>query len=87
MRFCVYATSTDRGPKSDGIIAGSSADDSRPVWVASGVLHGAKGRDAWTLCGLSTEGLHRFADHDFESVTISAGACRECAVAAEQSDD
>ena len=83
MQFCVYATSTNRGPTSQGIIAGSQVDDDRPLWVADGVLHGAEPGGAWTLCGLSTEGLHRFADHNFRSVTISSGACRDCATAAD----
>ena len=68
-----YATSTKRGPKPRGIIAGSQADDARPMWVADGVLHGAPQGAARTLCGLSTEGMHLFADHNFESVTIASG--------------
>ena len=86
MRFCVYSTSIKRGPRSQGIIAGSAPDEARPLWAADGVLHGARLGDAWTLCGLSIEGLHGFTEHAFESVSISQGACRNCAAAAEQSD-
>jgi hypothetical protein len=87
MRFCVYATSTKRGPKARGIIAGSRADDARPLWVADGVLHGAPPDAALTLCGRSTDGLHVFADHNFESVTISRGCCRDCVAAIDIYDD
>jgi hypothetical protein len=86
MRFCVYATARRRGPKPEGIIAGSHVDDERPLWVADGLLHGARIGEARTLCGLSIEGLHPFAEQDFESVSISAGGCRDCALAAQQQD-
>jgi hypothetical protein len=86
VRYCVYSTSITRGPRSEGIIAGSALDDSRPLWIADGVQHAAGVGDAWTLCGLSTEGLHRFIEHDFESVSISEGACRDCAAAATEHD-
>jgi hypothetical protein len=77
----VFATSTKRGPKSRGIIAGSQLDDDRPLWVADGVIHGAPPDAESTLCHRSTEGLHAFADHDFESVTFQGGACRGCVAA------
>jgi hypothetical protein len=60
------------------LIAGSAADDARPIWIPDGILHGATLGDRWTLCGRSTEGLHRFADQDFETVTISSGGCEVC---------
>jgi hypothetical protein len=87
VRFCVYATSTKRGPKPHGIIAGSDLDNARPLWVADGVLHGAPQGAASTLCGLSTEALHLFADHNFESVTISRDGCRDCVAAIDTYDD
>jgi hypothetical protein len=87
MRFCVYATSTRRGPKPRGIIAGTQADDARPLWVADGVLHGAPQGAARTLCGLATDGLHLFADHNFDTVTISTGCCRDCVAAIDTYDD
>jgi len=86
VRFCVYATSTKRPPKSRGIIAGTEADNTRPLFVPDGVLHGARVRDAWTLCGLSTEGLNRFDVYDFETVSISAGGCERCAEAIDEVD-
>ncbi len=69
------------------MIAGSADDDARPLWVADGVLHGARDGDASTLCGMSTEGLHRFDDYDFESVTTSAGGCARCAAAMAAADE
>jgi hypothetical protein len=68
------------------MIAGSAADDSRPLWVADGVLHGGRPRDAWTLCGLSTQGLYRFDEHDFETVTRAAGGCERCIEAVDEVD-
>jgi hypothetical protein len=87
VKYCVFATSTKRGPKSQAVIAGSAEDDARPLWVADGVVHGAPQDAAFTLCGLSTEGLHGFADLDFESVTIQGGACEKCAAAVATHDD
>jgi hypothetical protein len=86
-RFCVYATSTKRGPKPRGIIPGTQADDARPLWVADGVLHGAPQGAARTLCGLATDGLHLFADDSFETVTVSTGCCRDCVAAIDTYDD
>ena len=83
----MYATSTKRGPRSEAVIAGSAEDDARPLWIADGVLHGAPPGATSTLCDLSTEAMHAFADLDFESVTIQAGGCRDCAAAAATSAD
>jgi hypothetical protein len=56
------------------------------LWVADGVLHGAREDDASTLCGIPTEGLHRFDEYDFEAVTVSMGGCERCAGAIGEAD-
>jgi hypothetical protein len=83
MRFCVYATSTS--PTSRGFVA-ARARDTRPLLVADGGLHGARPRDAWTLCGVSTTALARVDDRDFETVTISAGGCQPCMWAIDEAE-
>jgi len=57
------------------------------LWTADGVLHGVPQESASTLCGQPTAGLHRFADLDFESVTIQRGVCSVCAAAVTSYDD
>ena len=51
----------------------------RPPWRTAGA--------ARTLCGLATDGLHLFADHNFETLTISTGWSRDCVAAIDTYDD
>jgi hypothetical protein len=63
-------------------------------WIESevkgpkGVLHAVpiEGSRALTSCGLSTAGLARFDDDDWEAVSMSAGRCDRCAQAIDEAE-
>jgi hypothetical protein len=82
MRYSTASTGT-RFIVSRGIVAGRPAPNNQRV--PEGVLHAVPVRStAWTCCGLSSEGLSRFEDYDWETLSGDLRRCEECARAIDE---